>query len=173
MQSQTGHICSIFLPNEFSNVFSNCLLSQMQSHIAHICTIFGQSEFWNVFLYCLLEQMHYSFFSWMYFQMCSQTRLTYNCAHLRLSNKKNKNKLPQNGPARLNLDPWQEAIIPIYRHFRPFLEQKFFWARKGGVIVSEKWSGQFSCHFRSFPEEIFLEVKIFFTIYPPKDGGGS
>ena len=28
------------------------------------------------------------------------TRLKYNCAHLRLNNKKNKNKLSQNGPQK-------------------------------------------------------------------------
>ena len=31
-------------------------------------------------------------------QISDETRLTYNCAHLRLKSKKNKNKLSQNGP---------------------------------------------------------------------------
>ena len=50
---------------------------------------------------------------------CKRTRLTYNCAHLRFNNKKNKNKLSQN---------------------------------------------QVSRHFRSFPEEKLLRVKIFLGV---------
>ena len=53
------------------------------------------------------------------------TRLTYNCAHLRLNNKKKKKELSQHG-----LRDW-------------------------ALILDKKWSDQFSRHFRSFPEEIF------------------
>ena len=53
------------------------------------------------------------------------TRLAYNCTHLRLNNKKNKNKLSQNG------------------------------ARDWTMILDKKWFDQFSRHFRSFPEEFF------------------
>ena len=59
-----------------------------------------------------------------------KTRLTYNCAHLRLNNTTRKTR--KNCPrmvATLNLDPWQKVRQPLFRHFRPFLEENIFWPK--------------------------------------------
>ena len=61
------------------------------------------------------------------------TRLTYNCVHLRLNNKKkNKNKLSQNGREIEPWPwpwPWQKVIWPLFRNFRPFLEENNYWPK--------------------------------------------
>ena len=59
-----------------------------------------------------------------------KTRLTYNCAHLRLNNTTRKTR--KNCPrmvATLNLDPRQKVRQPLFRHFRPFLEENIFWPK--------------------------------------------
>ena len=66
-----------------------------------------------------------------------KTKLTYNCAHLRLNNKKNKNKLSQSGPLdwTLILDKkWFDQFFAILDHFW----KKIFFGKNFSEKLDEK-----------------------------------
>ena len=62
------------------------------------------------------EKFHRKKTSWYDMRPLDQTRLTYNCAHLRLNNKKDKNKLSQNGS---EIEPWSLTKCDLTT-FSPF-----------------------------------------------------
>ena len=69
-------------------------------------------------------------FNWAAACLChisglSETRLTYNCAHLRLNNKKNKNKSPQKGPRDWALILEKSDLTNFWDEH--FLGDIFFW----------------------------------------------
>ena len=53
------------------------------------------------------------------------TRLTYNCAHLRLNNKKNKNKLSQKGPREWAL-VLEKSVLTNFSPFQTISGRKYF-----------------------------------------------
>ena len=117
-----------------------------------------------------LKQTHHYLSFYQIFQVCQalpgtwnensyKTRLTYNCAHLGLNNKKNKNKLSQNGLQdwTLILDKkWFDQFFAIPDHFwqKMFFNQNFssppFTKRGGGSWCQKSDSTNFfaiSAHF--------------------------
>ena len=96
------------------------------------------------------------------FQRQKKTRLTYNCAHLRLNNKKNKNELSQKGPRDWALI-FEKSDLTNFLAIPKFLGWKFSCVNFffGEIFGARIFWGEILLGWKIFLVKIFLAENFF------------